>query len=153
MPSVIPIRLIAGEGRALVIGPDPAERLLEVVVLDDDPDEEPVIIPRDAPTRQVPQLPEVNPMPRTRAQLEQAVAETEAWLETLDPEALAPPDSDGEDLRAIAEALHAVATVDLALADKVAKARAHGRTWTQIAAVLGVTKQAARERFGEPAHH
>jgi hypothetical protein len=37
------------------------------------------------------------------------------------------------------------------LADQVAKARANGRTWTQIAAVLGVTKQAARERFGEPA--
>lgn len=39
-----PMRLTAGEGRALVIGPDRAGRLLEVVVLDDDPDEEPVII-------------------------------------------------------------------------------------------------------------
>ena len=39
-----PIRLLAGEGRALVIGPDRAGRLLEVVVLDDDPEEEPVII-------------------------------------------------------------------------------------------------------------
>ena len=92
-------------------------------------------------------------MPRTRAQLEQAVADTEAWLDTLDPEALGSPDSDGADLREIAETLHAVATVDLALADKVAKARENGRTWTQIAAVLGVSKQAARERFGEPAHH
>jgi hypothetical protein len=39
-----PIRLVAGEGRTLVIGADRAGRLLEVVVLDDDPDEEPVII-------------------------------------------------------------------------------------------------------------
>lgn len=92
-------------------------------------------------------------MPRTREQLEQAVADTEAWLNTLDPEALASPDSDATDLMAIGEALHAVATVDLALADQVAKARTNGRTWTQIAAVLGVSKQAARERFGEPAHH
>ena len=92
-------------------------------------------------------------MPRTRAQLEQAVADTEAWLDTLDPEALASPDSDGADLRAIAQALHAVAAVDLALADQVATARANGRTWTQIGTVLGVSKQAARERFGEPAHH
>jgi hypothetical protein len=92
-------------------------------------------------------------MPRTREQLEQALADTEAWLDNLDPLALASPDSDGTDLRAIGEALRAVATVDLALADQVAKARANGRTWTQIAAVLGVTKQAARERFGEPAHH
>ena len=92
-------------------------------------------------------------MPRTRAQLEQAVAYTEAWLDALDPEALASPDSDGADLRAIAEALHTVAAVDLALADQVAKARANGRTWTQIGTVLVVSKQAARERFGEPAHH
>jgi hypothetical protein len=37
------------------------------------------------------------------------------------------------------------------LADEVTKARANGRTWTQVAAVLGVSKQAARERFGEAA--
>ncbi len=39
-----PLRVIAGEGRDLVIGADRSGRLLEVVVLDDDPDEEPVII-------------------------------------------------------------------------------------------------------------
>lgn len=88
-------------------------------------------------------------MPRTREQLEKAVATTEAWLDSLDPRALAAPDSDGTDLRAIMEALRARAAVDLNLADQVAKARANGRTWTQIAAVLGVTKQAARERFAE----
>jgi len=92
-------------------------------------------------------------MPRSREQLELAVAETEAWLDTLDPAALASPDSDGADLRAIGEALLAVATVDLTLAKTVVTAREHGRTWSQIAAVLGVSKQAARERFGEPAHH
>jgi len=91
-------------------------------------------------------------MPRTRAQLQKALADTEAWLESLDPQAVAAPDSDAEDLRAIGEALHAVAASDLSLADQVAKARGNGRTWTQIAAVLGVSKQAARERFGEPAH-
>ena len=88
-------------------------------------------------------------MPRTREQLEKALADTEAWLDNLDPEALGSPDSD---LRAIGEALRAVAASDLNLADQVTKARANGRTWTQIAAMLGVSKQAARERFGEPAH-
>ncbi len=39
-----PVRLIGGDGRTLVIGTDRAGRLLEVVVLDDDPDEESVII-------------------------------------------------------------------------------------------------------------
>jgi len=45
-----------------------------------------------------------------------------------------------------------VAASDLGLADRVAQARANGRTWTQIGAVLGVSRQAARERFGESAH-
>lgn len=91
-------------------------------------------------------------MPRTREQLQEALADTEAWLNSLDPKALALPVSDAADLRAIGDALRAVAASDLNLADQVAKARANGRTWTQIAAVLGVTKQAARERFGEPPH-
>ncbi len=92
-------------------------------------------------------------MPRTREQLQKALADTEAWLDSLDPKALASPDSDGADLLAIGEALRAVAASDLTLAERVATARAGGRTWTQIAAVLGVSKQAARERFGEPALH
>jgi hypothetical protein len=92
-------------------------------------------------------------MPRTQAQLQKALADTEAWLDTLDVAALASPDSDGEDLRAVGDALRAVAASDLTLAQQVQAARANGRTWTQIAAVLGVTKQAARERFGEPARH
>jgi hypothetical protein len=91
-------------------------------------------------------------MPRTREQLEKAVADTEAWLDRLDPATITSDESDAADLRAIGEALHAVAASDLALADQVATARANNRTWTQIAAVLGVSKQAARERFSEPAH-
>jgi hypothetical protein len=39
-----PVRVVPGEGRDLVIGADPSGRLLEVVVLDDDPDEEPIVI-------------------------------------------------------------------------------------------------------------
>lgn len=86
--------------------------------------------------------------PRTREQLEKALADTEAWLDQLDPSALASSESDGADLRAIGDALRTVAVSDLHLVEQVAKARANGRTWTQIAAVLGVSKQAARERFG-----
>jgi hypothetical protein len=39
-----PARVVPSEGRDLVIGADRAGRLLEVVVLDDDPDEEPIVI-------------------------------------------------------------------------------------------------------------
>lgn len=91
-------------------------------------------------------------MPRTREQLKKALSETEAWLDSLDPEAIASPDSDGADLRAIGDAMRAVAASDVDLAERVAAARSKGRTWTQIATVLGVSKQAARERFGEPVH-
>jgi len=90
-------------------------------------------------------------MPRTREQLKKALSDTEVWLDQLDPETIASDESDAADLRAIGEALHAVAASDLGLADQVARARANGRTWTQIASVLGVSKQAARERFGESA--
>jgi len=91
-------------------------------------------------------------MARTREQLEQAVIDTEAWLDSLNPEGLASPQADASDLRRIGEAMRAVAASDLSLAEQVATARANGRTWAQIAAVLGMSKQAARERFGQPAH-
>ncbi len=39
-----PLRVVHGDGRDLVIGADRSGRLLEVVVLDDDPNEEPVVI-------------------------------------------------------------------------------------------------------------
>lgn len=39
-----PVRIVPGERRDLVIGADWSGRLLEVVVLDDDPDEEPIVI-------------------------------------------------------------------------------------------------------------
>lgn len=39
-----PLRVVPGEGRDLVIGADRSGGLLEVVILDDDPDEEPVVI-------------------------------------------------------------------------------------------------------------
>lgn len=39
-----PMRVVQGEGRDLVIGADRSGRLLEVVILDDDPDEEPIVI-------------------------------------------------------------------------------------------------------------
>ena len=39
-----PVRVVPGEGRDLVIGADRSGRLLEVVILDDDPEHEPIVI-------------------------------------------------------------------------------------------------------------
>lgn len=40
----LPIRVVPGAGRDLVIGADRTGRLLEIVVLDDDPEDEPIVI-------------------------------------------------------------------------------------------------------------
>lgn len=89
-------------------------------------------------------------MPRTREQLEQAAADAEAWLDSLDPAET--PAEDPRDLRRIGLALADVAKAEGDLADAVADARRNGRSWGEIALVLGVSKQAARQRYGEPAH-
>lgn len=39
-----PLRVVPGEGRDLVIGAGRSGALLEVVILDDDPNDEPVVI-------------------------------------------------------------------------------------------------------------
>lgn len=88
-------------------------------------------------------------MPRTREQLQQAAAAAEQWLDSLDPEAIASPDSDASRLRRIGEAVRAVARDQAELADAVAAARAHGHTWTQVATMLGTSRQAAQERYGQ----
>ncbi|MBW3603916.1 MAG: sigma-70 family RNA polymerase sigma factor [Actinobacteria bacterium] len=88
-------------------------------------------------------------MPRTREQLEQAAADAEAWLDSVDPTKT--PAEDPRDLRRIGLALGDVATAEGELADAVADARRNGRSWGEIALVLGVSKQAARQRYGETA--
>lgn len=85
-------------------------------------------------------------MPRTKEELARAAAGTEAWLDALDPDA--EDWDDPADLRAIADALHRVARAEADLADAVAAARERERNWAEIGMALGVTRQAARQRFG-----
>ena len=85
-------------------------------------------------------------MTRTREQLQQAADAAEQWLDALDPSAVDPPDADASRLRRIGDAVRAVASGQAELADAVAEARVHGHTWTQIATMLGTSRQAAQER-------
>ncbi len=87
-------------------------------------------------------------MPRTREQLEAAAADAEAWLDSLDPATT--PVEDTADLRAIAAAMNEVAAAEANLSAAVAAARSQGRSWGRIAMVLGVSRQAARQRYGAP---
>lgn len=51
------------------------------------------------------------------------------------------------DLRAIAEAAEQVRRDDALVTERVAAARARGRSWNRIAVALGISRQAARHRF------
>jgi len=51
------------------------------------------------------------------------------------------------DLRAIAEAAELTRRDEAVLTERVALARAHGKSWNHIATALGVSRQAARQRF------
>lgn len=81
--------------------------------------------------------------------------ETEIQAAADRAEALSEPNvpmDDTTDLRAVADAVGAVRADEALLREKVAIARANGRSWGQIGASLGVSRQAARERFTERSH-
>jgi len=68
-------------------------------------------------------------------------------LDSLDVESARPEDI--SDLRAIAAALDSVAQGEIGLAEAVAQARANGRSWARIGTTLGISKQAAHDRFAK----
>ncbi len=67
--------------------------------------------------------------------------------EDFDPSGV--PMDDTTDLRALAEAVDNVRTGEARVRELVARARADGRSWGEIGIALGVSRQAARERFAE----
>lgn len=84
-------------------------------------------------------------MPKTPVR-DEATA-TEEWLDSLDPAKL--EFRDAGHVRAIIKAAEAVTAAEKELRQAVADARAAGDSWTVIGAALGVTKQAAQQRFTE----
>lgn len=78
-------------------------------------------------------------------EIEQAAQRFEKLADALDPATVEAQHID--DLRAIASAADAVRADDARLREAVDLARAHGRSWNQIALALGVSRQAARQRF------
>ena len=75
-------------------------------------------------------------------------AAAEKWIEGLDPSDPSVKVRDGRHLRHVREAADAA---DAAVADLraavVAQARANGESWGTIGMVLGVSRQAAQQRF------
>ncbi|HEX8079610.1 MAG TPA: hypothetical protein VF557_05335 [Jatrophihabitans sp.] len=87
-------------------------------------------------------------MARSKEEIAKAAAESDAWMDAVEPARLsADAINDRNDLRQIGVALLAIEAAQQSLVDAVAQAKANGRSWTDIANVLGVSRQAARQRF------
>lgn len=71
--------------------------------------------------------------------------DVDAWLASLEHGSAEAQDA--SDLREIGAALIGIEAAEASLTAAVEKARANGRSWTDIANVLGVSRQAARQRF------
>jgi hypothetical protein len=56
---------------------------------------------------------------------------------------------DVSELRAIAETSERVRADEARLTEAVAVARAHGHSWNHIATALGVSRQAARQKYAD----
>jgi hypothetical protein len=78
-------------------------------------------------------------------EIERAAARFEQWAATLDPRDF----EDVTDLRTIAQASDALEAGRAQLREAVGVARLNGRSWGQIGIALGVSRQAARERFSQ----
>ena len=105
--------------------------------------------PCDAATTEVLQTAgrKVNQTRHTDEQIEQAAAHFEQLADDLDPDTVHAEETD--DLRQVAIASDVVRDDEARLREAVQLARAHGRSWNQIAVALGVSRQAARQRFAD----
>jgi len=88
-------------------------------------------------------------MTRSLDELERAAEAARSALDSLDTSA--DPTRDASDLRRISEIIAARVIQERELVDAVAQARAKGRSWAKIGLALGVSRQAAQERFGNRA--
>jgi hypothetical protein len=93
---------------------------------------------------------EVIRMGHTDDEIEAAASRFEKLADELDPATTEFERT--EDLRAIAAVSEAVRADEARLREAVEVARAHDRSWNQIAVALGVSRQAARQRFTDRTH-
>ena len=78
---------------------------------------------------------------------DEEIARAAKLAERFDPSDV--PMDDTTDLRAVAEAVDRVRAGEARVRELVALARANGRSWGEIGIALGVSRQAARERFSD----
>jgi hypothetical protein len=81
----------------------------------------------------------------TDAEINDAAARFETWADNLDPAEL----QDISELRAVTAAVHKLEDDETQLRQAVEIARGRGHSWNRIAVALGVSRQAARQRFSD----
>lgn len=89
-------------------------------------------------------------MRHTDDEIDQAARRFEQLADGLDPATTEAENTD--DLRQVAAVSEALRADEARLREAVEVARARGRSWNEIAISLGVSRQAARQRFSERAH-
>ncbi len=89
-------------------------------------------------------------MRHTDDEIDRAAQRFEQLADALDPTTIEVDHTD--DLRQIAAVSETVRADEARLRETVEIARTHGRSWNQIAVALGVSRQAARQRFADKSH-
>lgn len=89
-------------------------------------------------------------MKHTNDEIERAARRFEQLADELDPDTAEIDRTD--DLRQVATISETLRAGEAQLRETVNIARAHGRSWNQIALALGVSRQAARQRFSDKTH-
>ena len=90
-------------------------------------------------------------MRHTENEIRQAASRFEKLTDELDPTTAQVEEID--DLREVAAASEAARADEVRLREAVEIARANGRSWNHIAVALGVSRQAARQRFSHSGTH
>jgi hypothetical protein len=83
----------------------------------------------------------------TDQEIQDAAERFERWADNVDPTTIRWQET--PDLAAIAQAADTLRADEQRLQDAVRIARQGGRSWNRIAAALGVSRQAARQRFND----
>lgn len=83
----------------------------------------------------------------TDEEIQAAARRFELVADEFDPESAEADNT--SDLRQIAAASEAEQQIKARVREAVEIARAHGRSWNQIALALGISRQAARQRFAD----
>ena len=89
-------------------------------------------------------------MQHTNDEIDRAARRFEQLADELDLDTAEVDRTD--DLRQVATISETLRAEEAQLRETVNIARAHGRSWNQIAVALGVSRQAARQRFADKSH-